>query len=154
MSPEKRRDIVGLVSFGLFLVLVGIIIAITPDWYAAARSFIEDFELEKVNGNIYLPAPAEPYDHKVVYTAVEQFCLAWGIFQIGILVLRFFLGQTVHKKAETFSGIIFWLCTAYATSLLLAESLSWFGLWAVILIIIGLAIVARSLVVLLYELMR
>ncbi len=154
MSREKRLDIVGLVSFGLFLVLVGVIIAVTPGWYAAARSFVEDFELEKVNGNISLPAPADPYDHEVVYTAVERFCLVWGVFQIGILVLRFFLGQTVNKKAETFSGIVFWLGAAYATSLLLAESLSWFGLWAVILIVIGLSIVARSLVVLLYKLMR
>ncbi len=154
MSLKKKRDMLGLVSLGFFLALVGAIFAITPNWYGAARDFVEDFQFEKVSGDISLPAPAHPYDHKVVYTAVQQFCIVWGILQTGLLVARFYLRDTADKRAETFSGIIFWLGVAYTLSLLLAESIGWFAFWAWVLIFIGLTLVARSLVVLLYKVIR
>ena len=152
MSPKEKKDVLGLVSLGLFLVFIGVIFSITPNWYSAARDFVKDFELVKVNQNISLPAPKS--NHPVVYTAIEQFCLVWGLFQIGILVSKFFLRDTVHKKAETFSGIIFWFGAAYLTSLLVAESISWFAFWAGIVTLVGISIIARSLVVLLYEFTR
>lgn len=154
MSQKWKPHVVGLVSLGFFLMLVGVIFVITPNLYTAARNFVGDFELVRVNENVFLPAPVNPSRHKVVYTAVEQFCIVWGIFQIGILISRFVLGDTVHRKAETVSGTIFWLGVAYAASLLIADTVSWFGFWAWILIFIGLTIVARSLVVLLYEFMH
>lgn len=154
MDLKEKKDVLGLISVGFFIMLVGVIIVITPNWYNATRDFIEDFKLEKIDGNVFLPAPAHPADHKVVYTAVEQFCLIWGLFQIAILVSKFFLRETVHKKAETFSGIIFWLSAAYVISLLLAESIGWFAFWAWILILVGITLVVRSLIVLLYELTR
>lgn len=154
MSQKGKYNVVGLVSLGFFLVLVGVIFVITPNAYTAARNFVGDFELVRVNENVFLPAPVHPSRHKVVYTAVEQFCLVWGIFQIVLLISRFVLRDTVHRKAETFSGIIFWLGVAYAASLLIADTVSWFGFWAWILIFVGLTVIARSLVVLLYELMH
>lgn len=154
MTLKKKRDLLGIISFGLFLILVGVIFAITPDLNNAARDFIKDFELKKADGNLFLPAPAHPPRHNVVYTAVGQFCLVWSIFQIGILFSRFFLRDTIHKKAETFSGIIFWLGAAYIINLLRAESISWFAFLAEILMLIGLVIIARSLVELLYHFLR
>ena len=152
MSPKKKQDVLGLISLGFFFVLLGVIIVITPNWYSAARSFVKDFELVKVNQNISLPAPES--NHPVIYRAIERFCLVWGLFQIGILVSKFFLRETVHKKAETFSGIIFWLGAAYVTNLLLTESISWFAFLAGLITLVGITIIARSLVVLLYEFTR
>jgi len=147
----EKRDIFGLVSFGFFLVLVGVIWIITPNLSEEVRNFFEDFKLkEEVFPNVLLPAPQSP--HPVVYTAIARFCFVFGLFQIFILVLRFVFREPVDKLAGTFSGMVFWLGAGFVANMLSAATIKWFAFLGWIIVLIGLSLVIRSLVVLLFEL--
>jgi len=156
MSRHERRhekpDILGFVSFGFFLMLVGVIWIITPNLWEEVRHFFEDFRLEEeVFPNVFLPAPESP--HPVVYTAIARFCFVFGLFQIFILVLRLVFREPVDKIAGTFSGMIFWLGAGFVANMLSAETIKWFAFLGWIIVLVGLSLVIRSLVVLLFELM-
>jgi len=151
---ERRRekpDILGLASFGLFLMLVGVIWIITPNLFQEVREFFGDFKLEKEVFPIFLPAPV--HHHPVVYTAIARFCFVFGLFQIFILVLRLVFREPVDKIAGTFSGMIFWLGAGFVANMLSAETIKWFAFLGWIIVLVGLSLVIRSLVVLLFELM-
>jgi len=149
---QEKRDILGFASFGFFLLLIGVIWVITPNLFQEVVDFFKDFDLtEEIFPNVFLPAPAHPHRHIVVYTALAQFCFVSGLFQIAILVLRFFFRDTVDKVAGTFSGIVFWLGVGFVSNLLAAEAIGWFGFIGWFIVFIGLSIVVRSLFVLLFE---
>jgi len=156
MTRSERRseggDRLSLVSFGFFLVLIGAIIFITPNYYNEFSAFFRDFHLVKVASNFFLPAPKS--SHPVVYTAIMEFCVAYGLFQIAILSFRFALRDPVDRKAGTVSGIVFWLGAGYLSSILLAGSIGWFAFLAGLIVFIGLAILIRSFVTLSFQVVK
>jgi len=131
-------------SFGFFLILFGIIWIITPDFSNEVIDFAKDFHLEHLTEHIVLLAPKE--SHPVVYTAAMQFCLVFGVLQIVILVLRFIFHDSVNRKSGTISNITFWFSTSFFLNMLANKSTGWFGFLAGLIISIGLAIIASSLV--------
>ena len=147
---REKRDILGLASFGFFLLLIGVIWIITPNISEEVVDFFKDFGLKKAFPNVFLPAPA--HSHPVVYTAVARFCFAFGLFQILILVLRFAFREPVERMAGTISGIVFWLGAGFVSNMLSARTIRWFGFVGWLIVLIGLSLVIRSLVVLSYEL--
>jgi hypothetical protein len=140
MARREGWNILGTISFGFFLLLVGILIIITPHPLKETQSFFTDI-FENVQG---FPAPSEP--HSVLYTAVMRFALIFGLFSIGILVLRFVLHESANRKAGTASSVVFWLGVAFLAYLLAAESISWFGFWAGFFVIIGLMVIVGAFV--------
>jgi hypothetical protein len=154
MTRDEERhsnatDWLSIVSFGFFLVLLGVIWIITPDCSGEVVAFVKSFHLENVTEKIILPVPG--LDHSVVYTAAMQFCIAFGVFHIVILVLRFFLHESLDRKAGTISGIVFWLGAGFFLNMLAAEEIGWFGFLAGLIICIGLLIIVSSLVKLLFK---
>jgi hypothetical protein len=147
---EKRRsenvNWLSLISFGFFLVLLGAIWFATPDLSKKINIFIEDFHFEKMGQNV-IPAPED--NHPVVYNAAMQFCLIFGVFQIGILAMRFILNESLDRKADTFGNIVFWLSVGFFLYTLTNQSIGWFGFVAGFIISIGLSIIARAIVKLL-----
>jgi hypothetical protein len=139
MARRESWDVLGMVSFGFFLLLAGIIIIITPHPLKEAQSFFTDV-FENVQG---FPAPSMP--HPVLYTAVMRFTLIFGLFSVGILVLRFVLRESANRKAGTVTSVVFWLGVAFLTNLLAAESISWFAFWAGIIMIIGVMVIVGAL---------
>ena len=131
-------------SFGFFLILLGAIWIITPNFSSKVIDFVKDFHLEHLTEHIVLPAPKE--SHPVVYTAAMQFCLVFGAFQIVILVLRFIFHDSVNRKSGTISNIAFWFSTGFFLNMLVNKSIGWFGFLAGLIISIGLAIIASSAV--------
>jgi len=156
MTRGERRsegwDRLSLASLGFFLILIGAILLVTPNYRNEFVSFFRDFHLVKVTPNVSLPAPKS--SHPIVYTAVMEFCIAYGLFQIAILVFRFVLRDPIDRKAGTASGIVFWLGAGYLLSMLLTESIGWFDFLAGLAIFIGLSIVIRGFVTLLFQFMR
>jgi len=140
MSRREGWDVLSMVSFGFFLLLVGIIIIITPHPLKETQSFFRDL-FENAQG---FPAPSQP--HPVFYTAIMRFTLIYGLFSIGILVLRFVLHESANRKANTASGVVFWLGVALFAYLLAAESIGWFAFWAGIVVVIGLMVIVGALV--------
>ncbi|MGB9960080.1 MAG: hypothetical protein ACPLKQ_06140 [Candidatus Bathyarchaeales archaeon] len=146
-KDSGRADLLGLVSFGFFLILVGVLWAVTPNLTNEVVEFFKDFKLVNLTEHIILPAPE--HNHPVVYTAAAQFCLVFGVFQAVILVLRFVFHDSLKRKAETFSGIAFWFAISFFLQMLANASIGWRGFIGGFIISIGVTIVARSLFTLL-----
>lgn len=131
-------------SFGFFLILFGVIWIITPNFSSKVVDFAKDFRLEHLTEHVVLPAPE--HSHPVVYRAAMQFCLVFGAFQIVILILRFIFHDSLDKKSGTISNIAFLFSTGFFLNMLANRSIDWFGFLAGLIVSIGLAIVASSLV--------
>jgi hypothetical protein len=83
--------------------------------------------------------------------AAFEFTLGVGLAEIIILILRIMLDSPVQRKAETIENIVFWLGTSYLTVVYLVNMTiagEWFVFWAGIILIFGLALLARSFVLL------
>ncbi|MEM3578311.1 MAG: hypothetical protein QXX51_07715 [Candidatus Bathyarchaeia archaeon] len=139
-----------IASIGFLLILLGAIFASTPNLYDEIIALFKDFTIVEVpNTQIYLPAPANPQTHLTVYSAAGTFCLIWGIYEIAILITRFFTRSSTNKKAETLSNIIFWLGASY----LIKESLNaattttkWFAFWTLIITLLGTSLIVRGVI--------
>jgi hypothetical protein len=142
--------VIGIVSFGSFIILIGVISVLTPSLFGKIEDFFRDFHLTKLphTQNVFLPAPADPGAHLALYNAVGLFCLLWGSFQILVLVFRLLLNLSTVSKARTVSDIIFWLGSYYLISVFLNGTLtltSWFAFWATIIILLGISLLARAI---------
>lgn len=117
---------------------------ITPNFSSEVIEFAKNFHLEHLTEHVVLPSPKE--SHPVVYMAAMQFCLVFGAFQIAILVLRFIFHDTLDRKSGTISNIVFWFSTGFFLNMLANEPTRWFGFLAGLIISIGLAVIASSVV--------
>ncbi len=153
MSPETktqlplgthRADDTGWISFGAFLIIAAVIYLTTPNLGQEIKSFVLDFQMVKVFENFWWFEPQHP--HPVLYTAMEHFCYAFGAVQLGILGLRFVVGSSIRGKAETFSGVVFWLGAGYLLSLLVQGVLPWFSFIAGLIVLVGISIVVQALI--------
>lgn len=148
MSDNRRgSDILDLAGFGFFLISVGAVFVAVPDVIYRLIDFIKDFGLEELGPNFFLPAPQGP--HPQVYYAIFVFFLVFGILHIPLILGRVYLRSKLRKKASTLGSIIFLFGVAYASSLLLAQSITWFDFIGLFLILAGLSIVIENMIVLL-----
>ncbi len=147
--PRRRREsIISLVSFGFFLILVGIIFLATPHLFDDVLAFFRDLEAIPVpNHGFPLPGPVTPSAHLVAYTAAGQFCLVWGFFQIGMLALRVVARSSIGKMAENASNIISWFGSYYLIQRFLIESTRWFEYWTLAIALLGVTLIARGIFV-------
>jgi len=138
------------ISAGFFFILVGTIFVTTPNLFDKILAFFRDFNIVSVpNMKIFLPAPASPGNHSMIYSAVTHFSLVWALFQIVILTLRFVARSTLTKKVETLSNLVFWLGANYLIPTFLNEtttSTTWFAFWTVILMLIGMSLIIRAII--------
>ena len=106
------------------------------------------------NTTISFFAPLRPLSqsNRIVYTAVEQFCFALGIFQVVILALRFAARSSIGKKADTFGNLVFWIGAGYLVRTLLLETTrwapltTWFVFWASIVTLLGVTLIVRAII--------
>lgn len=143
--------VIGIVSFGVFIILIGVISVLTPGLFGKIQDFFLDFHLTKLPNtqNIFLPAPTDLGAHLTLYSTIGLFSLLWGFFLIFLLVAKLLLNLSVNSKARTISDIIFWLGTYYLIGIYLNETLtltSWFAFWAMIIILSGISLLARSVI--------
>lgn len=138
-----RTGWLGALSFGFFVLLLGVIWMVTPSFSDEVIDFVRHFHLEPLTEHVVLPVPER--SHPVVYTAAMQFCLIFGIFQIVLLALRFIVHDSLDRKAGTVSNITFWLSTGFFLNKLASTAIEWFGFLAGLIISTGLAIIVSSL---------
>jgi len=150
---KYRESLIGAVSAGFFLVLLGALFIITPGLFGRSIDFFEDFGAVTVpKTTIGFFAPLLPLSHRIVYTAAEQFCFAFGVFQVVILALRFASRSSTSKKADTIGNLVFWLGAGYLVRMLLLESTrwtsmtTWFVFWAAIITLFGVTLVIRAVI--------
>jgi len=150
----KGTDWLGLVSLGFFLIVIGAVFVVTPNLTGEIKAFFteENFDRKEMYPNVWLPAPKT--HNPIIYEAIMNFCYAFSVSQIIILILRFALKDSSSHKAETASGIVFWLGMGFFANFansLLVEPTSWFSLLSGLILMIGLLIISR---ILLAELLR
>jgi hypothetical protein len=144
---SKRTEWIGLLSVGFFVLALGFIWIVTPDFYGEVVSFVKDFQLKNVTEQIMLPAPAS--NHPILYTALSQLCLAIGFFQIVLLALRFYFRDSLSTIADAVGGMAFFLGIAFFLNLMANEALSWFGFIGGVIVCVGVSIILSSMVKLL-----
>jgi len=156
-SQKTRETFISAFSAGVFLVLFGLFFVVTPGLFDKVVNFFTDFGIVKVPHmpiGIVLPAPEHPATHVTVYSAVSQFCFAWGIFLIGLFILRFFAGSPLNKKADTAGDIVFWLVSGYLVSNFLNNTTNheeWFAFWAAIIMLIGVGLIIRAIILAIFR---
>jgi hypothetical protein len=150
---EKRKEnlLSGIYIGSIFIILAVIYIASLPvSLWDEIVDFFSSLTLAPVPGTgIALPAPSNPAAHMELYTAAFEFTIAVGIIEIVVLVLRVLMNSPMPRKAETIENIVFWLGTSYLIITYLVNMTiagEWFVFWAGIILIFGLALLARSFV--------
>lgn len=141
MTVERTRDTgwIGILSFGMFIVLIGVTWALNPSLHEEIISFFKDFRMVEFSGNMLLPAPAS--SHPVLYSAAAQFALVFGALQIIILGLKFVFRDSLQSKVDTVSGMVFWFALSLFLNMLANGTIGWFSFIGGFLICIGLSIV-------------
>ena len=147
MLGDRRDSWIGLLSFGFFVMLFALFFLIVPNYGDEVVGFFRGIKLQEVAPNLYLPVPEYS---GVIYETVMWFSLVFGLFQFAILALRLFFRSRLTKIAETMSNIVLWLGAAYMFNLLYMKAVTWFAFIGGIVVVIGLTIIVRSLVTLLF----
>ncbi len=152
-SPRRKfgESLISGVSAGSFFIILGAIFIATPNLFDRIINFFSNITVVSLpnTSNIFLPAPASPGQHVVVYSAAIRFSIVWAILQVFILILRFAFRSPLNKKAESVSDIIFWIGAFYLSNTYLNAQTTlpvWFMFWAGILILIGFSLVIRSII--------
>ena len=147
-KPREKMNWLGLLSFGFFILLVGIIWLSTPGLSEDISSFLtrENWSNKPIVGDINFPSPKPNIDHTILYTAVMQFCFIFAIFHVAVLIIRFGLRESINRKAGTVSSIAFWFSAGSFVYWLANGVIGWLSFIGGIIVSVGLAIVASSVV--------
>ncbi len=140
------------VSVGAFFIIISVIyiIHLSPQFnlWNNFISFLTSFTLAQVpNTTIFWPAPSNPAGFTELYSAFFQFCIATGIVNAILLILRFWFNSSIDRKAETIGNIVFWFGTGYLITVYLTSSVTlytWFVFWIWVLMVLGWSLIARA----------
>ena len=151
---QNHEDyLITAIAIGSVFILIGIVFVINANLPEQVIDFFKNlstakFPVDSTTSTITLPAPANPADHGVLYTALTQFTLGIAILQIVILALRLLWKSSTGRIAETVGNLVFWLGAGVLVNFVLAAGTiySWFQFWGAFIIVTGLSLVARAIV--------
>jgi hypothetical protein len=154
LTEQKKESLFTALYVGSLFIIIALIyfIHLSDNLWGSLVDFFTSLTLAPVpTTGLSLPAPSfgSPGAFGNLYNAAFQFSLALGILEVIILALRVLLHSSVSRKAETIENIVFWLGTSYLISSYLVNmtiSSEWFVFWAGIILIFGLALIARAFV--------
>ena len=154
LSDKKKESLFTALYIGSLFIILALVyfVHLSDNLWDSLVNFFTSLTLAPVpNTGISLPAPSNPANFGNLYFAAFQFSLAVGILEIIILALRVFLRSSVTRIAETIENIVFWFGSSYLIIAYLVNmtiSSEWFVFWAGIILIFGLALLARAFVIL------
>jgi hypothetical protein len=155
LTEKKKESLFSALYIGALFIIIALIyyIHLSDNLWNELVDFFSSLTLATVpTTGISLPAPSNPAAFTTsLYVVAFQFCIAIGILEIVILLLRITLHSPVSRKAETIENLVFWLGASYLIITYLVNmtiTSEWFVFWAGIVLIFGLALVARSFVLL------
>jgi hypothetical protein len=145
------EGIITALSIGGFLIILGSVFGLTPGIPQKIGDFFGDITIVTYplgNGDIALPAPANPAQHLDLFGAVFNFMVGIAVLQAVILGLRLLLHSRVGKTAESVGDLIFWAGgAAMANMFLLSGTLTgWFTFWASMIIVLGVSLIVRGII--------
>jgi hypothetical protein len=154
LSEKKKEGLFTAIYIGSLFIILALVfyIHLSDNLWDSSVNFFTSLTLATVpTTGISLPAPSNPANFGNLYVAAFQFSLAVGILEIIILALRVGLHSSVIRIAETIENIVFWFGASYLVIAYLVNmtiSSEWFVFWAGIILIFGLALIARAFVIL------
>jgi hypothetical protein len=154
LSDKRKESLFTAIYVGALFIILALVyyIHLSDNLWDSLVNFFTSLTLAPVpTTGISLPAPANPANFGNLYVAAFQFSLGVGILEIIILALRVFLYSSVTRIAETIENIVFWFGASYLIIAYLVNmkiSSEWFVFWAGIILIFGLALLARAFVIL------
>jgi len=154
LTANRQETLFTAVYIGAVLISLAVIyISHLPySLWTSITDFFMTLTLSPVpSAGIALPAPSNPAAHANLYLAGFQFAIAVGIIEIIVLFLRIIFHSSIQRKAETIENIVFWLGASYLITTYLMNmtiAAEWFVFWAGMILIFGLALVARAFVLL------
>ncbi|HLN89416.1 MAG TPA: hypothetical protein VK253_05060 [Candidatus Binatia bacterium] len=153
--PEKRKEnLFTAIYVGGFFISIALVYYVNAaqNLLSGFVNFFSSLTLAPVpQTGISLPAPSNPAVYANLYNAAFELAIAVGILEIVILALRVWMSSPVSRKAETIENIVFWLGASYLIVAYLENMTitgEWFVFWAGIVLIFGLALIARAFVLL------
>ena len=159
-TQRSTERLISVSSVGFFLILIGMIFALTHGFFSALLTFFNDLGLVQVP-NVYtgivLPAPENPADHTTVYSVASWFSFVWGIFLAALLVVRILVNSPLKKKAQNASDIFYWLASGFLIGYFLNEtttSVMWFSFWTAIIMLLGVSLIIRACILAVFHVMR
>ena len=144
-EKDRTHDNISTSSFGIFIALLGIMIISTPNIISEVRSFFEDWRQVNVGKNVQFAFPSS--NHPVLYNALAQFCIFFGIAQIGLLFVEFIQKLSIQRKAGTVREAVLWLGAGSLFYMLSSKSMGLFQFGAMLIILIGVSLILRSVFV-------
>jgi hypothetical protein len=159
-TQRSRETLISVTSVGAFLILLGLIIISTPDFFGKLLSFFNDFDLIQVPNviaGVRLPAPRHPANHTAIYSAASWFSFGWGIFLVAMLLVRILANSPLQKKAENASDIFNSLANGFLIGYFLngtTNTVMWFSYWTALIMLLGISLLIRGLILAFYHLIR
>jgi hypothetical protein len=153
-SEKKKENLFTALFVGAILIAIAAIYFshLPNNLLDQIVNFFSQLTLSPIPGtSIPLPAPGNLTANTDLYFAAFEIALAVGIIEIIILFLRVYFRSPVARKAETVENIVFWMGTSYliiAYLINMTIPAEWFVFWAGIIMLFGLALVARAFVLL------
>ena len=154
ISDKKKESLFTALYIGALFIILALVyyVHLSDNLWESLVNFFTSLTLASVpTTGLSLPAPPYPANFGNLYFAAFQFSLAVGILEIIILALRVVLHSSVTRIAETIENIVFWFGASYLIIAYLVNmtiSSEWFVFWAGIILIFGLALIARAFVIL------
>jgi hypothetical protein len=149
---SNMEGIFSAISFGFFILLLGIIFVSTPDLFGKISDFFTDLGIQEVsNSGIFLPAPENTGSHLDLYKVMGLVSVAAVVFQAIMLVLRFVTSSSLSKRSETLGNFVYWVGVAFLVQWFLIDTTQWFVFWSCILMAAGVSLLARAGVMALFK---
>ena len=151
-TEKGKENLLTAIYVGSVFIILALVYFFNVGIWDRIVDFFMSLTLSPVPGTgIALPAPSNPAAHIELYAAGFQLAIAIGILEVIVLLLRVLLHSPVARKAETIENLVFWLGASYLITTYLVNmtiAAEWFVFWAGIILIFGLALVARAFILL------
>ena len=139
---SEGTDILGLVTFGLILILFVILFWIFPNLITEFAAFFLDLTFTPVTPWFWFWVPTQP--HLVVYNALYLFFLGTAIINTIVLLLRIVFKDAYRRVLESFGGIIFSIGTTWAAYSLLTGTMNFLVFFGFLVMFGGISLVISS----------
>ncbi|MDI9644680.1 MAG: hypothetical protein QFX35_05625 [Candidatus Verstraetearchaeota archaeon] len=147
MSSKRGWDFLGLIHFGLFMIVLGLLFVIYPNLFDSLKEFFLDFEMVEISDNFFLPIVRG--SHPEVYGSLLTLAIAMLLIEVLILVARFLIRDMVRRKADSISGIVFWVGISLLANQLKEGIVGFPAVYSLFAIVAGASIVSAGMSIIL-----
>jgi hypothetical protein len=141
-TEAKKSDYVGIVTAGMFLILVAMLYIITPNVFSNFSDFFTSFELVEIATGYTVVRPAIP--NIVVFQLGFQFSVGIAVVNSIAVLLHLLTSSPLHKTGSSIIGTLTWFGFSWSSYLLYIGSLDWITWMGYVALIFGVSVVISS----------